>query len=63
MADRNNVIATDSIHVTAVSSEPLQAGTAFTVKSEEDAKRLEGYGHERGSASVAKPTRKNAAKR
>lgn len=70
MADKIQMIAIDTIHVSAVQSDPLRAGDKFHVDSEDDAQKLEALGHKRVKASApakaepaasrtkAKPTKK-----
>lgn len=53
MADKIKMIAGDTLHITAISSEPLRVGDAFEVDNEADAVRLEAAGHKRASTRAA----------
>jgi hypothetical protein len=53
MSDKIKMTAGDSLHISALGPDPLQAGDAFEVDSEADAKRLEAAGHKRAGTSTS----------
>ena len=58
MTDKIKMIATDTIHISALSPDPFFAGDTFEAANETDAKHYERLGHKR--AKMAAPVQNKA---
>ena len=65
MTDKIQMIAGETLHISSMQAELLQAGDKFEVDNEADATRLEAAGHRRnsGQSDASRPAPKRPAKR